>query len=60
MNHFKISIFKSLIRIIGCIIGIILTVFNNIDSGAIVTFSCLGVAEILGILEELFDKRKEN
>lgn len=59
MNHFKLSIVKSLIRILCCLIGCVLIAFNN-TIVSILTIACgLSIAEILGILEEVFDKRKE-
>lgn len=58
MNHFKISTIKSTIRIIGCIVSAFVVFFN-----AVVAVFCLSalflIAEILGIFEEVFDKRKE-
>lgn len=59
MNHFKISIIKSILRIAGCIIAIILTCLNLLLPSLITLSSALGVAELLGILEEVYDKRKE-
>ena len=58
MNHFNISIFKSLLRILGSTATIILT-FININIAVFVFAVSYGTAEILGILEEVFDKRKE-
>lgn len=48
-KHFKISIVKSIIRIIGCILGF---VFQNL------TILCgfLLIAEIIGIFEEVYEK----
>lgn len=55
MNHFSISVFKSIIRIIACIILFLATKEHSVG-----VFSLLFlVAELLGVLEELFDKRKE-
>lgn len=55
MNHFKISLIKSLIRIFGSILGVIF-----ISSfGTILFMISFGLAEVLGIFEEIFDKRKE-
>lgn len=59
MNHFKISILKSVIRVLGSIITII-TVLFNIKLSIIFLASFYLVAEILGVLEEVFDRRKEN
>lgn len=59
MNHFKISILKSVLRIVGCLVGIVLVCFNQTTASIISLASALGVAEVLGILEEKFDKRKE-
>lgn len=58
MNHFNISIFKSLLRILGSTATVVL-VFINIHIALFVFAVSYGVAEILGILEEVFDKRKE-
>lgn len=58
MNHFNISIIKSILRIVGSIVTIILSMvevkFAIISLGAFYV-----MAELLGILEEVFDKRKE-
>lgn len=55
MSHFSISIFKSMIRIIACLILFFGTT-NHFTS----IFTMLFLfAEILGIAEEIFDKRKE-
>ena len=58
INHFNISIIKSILRIIGSIVTIILSMvevkFAIISLGAFYV-----MAELLGILEEVFDKRKE-
>lgn len=53
MNHFSVSIFKSFLRIAGCITAI----YNpqQLDVCAV----CFLVAEVLGIVEEFVDKRKE-
>ena len=72
MNHFKISLIKSILRIVGCFICIALTIIGIafwvngvVDAykvpltGAIINCSFFLVAEVLGILEEIFDKRKE-
>lgn len=58
INHFNISIIKSILRIVGSIVTIILSMvevkFAIISLGAFYV-----MAELLGILEEVFDKRKE-
>lgn len=55
MSHFSISIFKSIIRIIA---GLIL--FFGTTNHFVSVFAMLFLfAEILGIAEEIFDKRKE-
>ena len=52
MNHFNVSITKSIIRIVGCIA----LVYGNLAAAG-----CLLVAaELLGVVEEFVDKRKEN
>lgn len=58
MNHFKISIFKSIIRILGSFISLGISCLD-IPIAFIILALSYGVAEMLGILEELFDKRKE-
>ena len=66
MNHFKVSLLKSIIRILSCLILIVLFVIwnytqeNNLIYTAAITFgSGFCIAEFLGIMEEVFDKRKE-
>lgn len=49
-GHLFISITKSGLRILSCILSIILKSFTPLAIG-------FGVAEILGVLEELVDKR---
>jgi hypothetical protein len=52
MNHFNVSITKSVIRIVGCIA----LVYGNLAAAG-----CLLVAaELLGVVEEFVDKRKED
>ena len=51
MNHFNVSILKSLIRIVGCMT----LIYGNLAAAG-----CLLVAaELLGVVEEFVDKRKE-
>lgn len=58
INHFNISIIKSILRIIGSIVTIILSMVEV--KFAIISLGTFYVmAELLGILEEVFDKRKE-
>lgn len=58
INHFNISIIKSILRIVGSIVTIILSVVET--KLAIISLGAFYVmAELLGILEEVFDKRKE-
>ena len=59
MNHFRLSILKSVIRMLGSISAIV-AAFFNIKLAVIYLASWYLVAEILGILEEVFDRRKEN
>lgn len=55
-EHFIVSTIKSVLRIGGCTIALLN--INNIDiSIAYLSISFL-IAEILGILEEVVDKRK--
>lgn len=49
IGHFVISVAKSLLRLTGCVLAIT----HDIRYG----FILFGVAEILGIAEELVDKR---
>lgn len=58
MNHLKISIAKSALRIAGSIATIVLACIN-IPAALLSLGITFGVAEVLGILEEVFDKRKE-
>ena len=48
--HLYISLAKSIIRIVGCVIGIIL-------GSWIIAIVGIIIAEILGILEEIKDER---
>ena len=59
MNHFKISIVKSILRIISCISAFIFALFNLPLPALCMLGGGLAMAELLGILEEIFDKRKE-
>jgi len=59
MNHFKISLIKSILRIASGVTACVLAILNIIAPAVIVGFAGMGIAEILGILEEIFDKRKE-
>ena len=59
MNHFKISIIKSILRIISCVSAFIFAIFNLPVPGLCILGGGLAIAELLGILEEIFDKRKE-
>ena len=59
MNHFKISIIKSILRIISCVSAIILALLNLPIPALCMVGGGLAIAEFLGILEEVFDKRKE-
>lgn len=54
--HFKVSLIKSILRIGGCVVAMCLCTHAI---AAILTLggSLLG-AELLGILEEIMDKRK--
>lgn len=48
--HLYISFSKSIIRITGCVLGILL-------NSLIILATAFGVAEVLGILEEIKDNR---
>ena len=58
MNHFNISILKSIIRLIGSVAAFDLA-FINVCAAVSVFEGSYTLAEVLGILEEVFDKRKE-
>lgn len=58
MNHFSISMIKSCLRIFSSILAFGL-LWINIFASIMVLAAGYGIAEILGILEEIFDKRKE-
>lgn len=50
-GHFLISMAKSLIRLVGCLVTVI--------TGNVITLAAsLGLAELLGVAEEFADKRK--
>jgi len=59
MNHLKISFAKSILRILGCIISCAFAAGQLYMISLIILTATFGVAEILGIAEEVFDKRKE-
>ena len=59
MNHFKISFAKSILRILGCIVACVFAATQWYMASLITLGLSFGVAEILGIAEEIFDKRKE-
>lgn len=58
-NHFGISIVKSILRLCSLLVGLILVLTHYLNVGFTVISLGLMLAEILGILEEIFDKRKE-
>lgn len=73
MNHFNISMFKSILRLLGSFVGMVTSGLSiglvgvtlerdliYITVGVFVLCIFLFIAEILGILEEVFDKRKED
>lgn len=56
MSHFSVSIFKSITRIIASIL-----LMSGVKDHFVSIFAVLFLfAEILGVAEEFFDKRKEN
>ena len=57
MNHKSISFVKSAIRILCMLAGVMLIPVNIVASIS-VGFIGLGAAEVLGIFEEIFDRRK--
>lgn len=56
MNHFNISLIKSGLRIGSLILLLLIEFIPNIIYVFIILFI---LAEFLGILEEVYDKRKE-
>lgn len=58
MTHYSISMVKSALRILGAIVSFVAAFFNITTSICILSMS-FAFAEILGIMEEIFDKRKE-
>lgn len=60
LNHMLVSICKSIIRLIACT-GLVIRILLSLPvTNALVMFGTLfGIAELLGIIEELADKRKE-
>ena len=58
-NHFGISIVKSILRLCSLLVGLVLVLTHYLNVGFIAISLGLMLAEILGILEEIFDKRKE-
>ena len=73
MNHFNISMFKSILRLLGSFVGMVTSGLSiglvgitlerdliYITVGVFVLCIFFFIAEILGILEEVFDKRKED
>lgn len=56
-KHFKISMIKSIIRILGSLVGFTLI---NVDPKVGLGVLCLSLlfGEVVGILEEVFDERK--
>ena len=59
MNHFNVSLIKSTVRIVGCLVGIAFAIANMFLPSICVLGGSLVLAEFLGILEEKVDKRKE-
>lgn len=56
-GHFIVSIIKSLLRIGGCLAAWIVA-YSNPQAGVIVLAGSLCGAEVLGVLEEVLDKRE--
>lgn len=56
-GHFYISLIKSIIRALGCIIGLVLVYNSMISLSLALLMAFLLSAEVLGVLEEVFDKR---
>jgi len=55
-GHLILSLLKSFIRIVGCILSIVFVGKHPVRSAVTLSSGLLG-AEILGVLEELADKR---
>ena len=53
------SVLKSILRIGSCLTAAGLALANIVIPALVVAGVGLAVAEVLGILEEVFDKRKE-
>ena len=53
--HKTISFVKSTMRIVACIIGVSGGFYRDFES-VLIAFAALGLAEILGIIEELGEK----
>ena len=52
MNHFNISLVKSIIRILSCFLAMVSSSVFALAAG-------FAIAEVLGIMEEVYDKREE-
>lgn len=59
MNHFLLSFIKSFVRIVACVSICCMAVKGWVEASLILLGAYFGFAEILGILEEIFDRRKE-
>lgn len=58
-SHFWISFSKSLIRISGCVIVLFYVAdLSNLRMALMWIGGSFGIAELLGIAEEIFDSRK--
>lgn len=55
-DHFKISLIKSIIRLLGGLGGVIAIKYNPLISILILS-SVIFLSELVGILEEIVDKR---
>lgn len=55
-KHLQVSVIKSIVRIVGCVLAIIFA--NTPVVGIILIALFFIIAELLGVVEELVDTRK--
>ena len=58
LRHFIVSLFKSVLRIFGGIVAIVIAAIGNIFAGILAISISIISAEILGVIEELVDDRR--
>lgn len=59
-NHKHVSLLKSVIRILASVLAILSACLQAPNHALIIFVSMYLIAEILGIVEEVVDKRKED